>query len=710
MEQFGPYRIEALLGRGGMGEVHRAYDTAHDRVVALKRLSDAYVADEAFRARFRRESQVVARLREPHVIPIHAYGEIDGRLYLDMRLVEGHDLKDSIADGPLTASRAAGLVTQVASALDAAHADGLVHRDVKPSNILVTDGDFVYLVDFGIARSMSGTVTSITGTGNVIGTLDYMAPERFGDKPLDGSVDVYALACVFYECLTGHRPFPVDGAVAQMAAHLNSPPPLLSAARRDLPRALDDAVSRGMAKDPADRYPTAGAFAEAVNAALADTPGPTATSAETSVPVWQQGSLGAPGAAGGSADPVGPGAGSAPGGPVAGRGGSPVGNASAGSAGSPVGGAPGSGPMAGGAPAGSVGSVAGGAPASGPMAGLGSPPAGTTPPPGFPSAPSGGPQFAGQTPPPGFSAPGPNTSGIPVGAPTSGPFTPGAGFANGPATAGGSTSLNTPIPLAAGSPTWPGGPQPTRPGQVPTPPRNSKRAAVVTGVVAVVVVVVIAVVATVLIIHGQGQNTANGGTPTPTPVSTSTSRSSNPPTTSGGPATSSAESPSSSAPPPPGGTAPVPPTYQGTGCTAAQPVQGATAATYCTKSIAGTFQSGNITLREPTQAHFNQFPDEASLSAFFEGMVQAHNLTRDDDHGGCDAVKHPNIWGSYYRPGANAPHAGDFLACYDDTFVYTDARTHTLCVLVFDGVSTPKELDQTYLWWNQVILKDLQKF
>ncbi|MGW3966266.1 protein kinase domain-containing protein [Amycolatopsis sp. NPDC005003] len=280
MEQFGPYRIEGLLGRGGMGEVHRAYDTAHDRVVALKLLSEPFVADEAFRARFRRESQIVARLREPHVIPIHAYGEIDGRLYLDMRLVEGRDLKELLADGPLDPARAAGIVAQVAGALDAAHADGLVHRDVKPSNVLVTSADFVYLVDFGIARSMTAEGTSITGTGNVIGTLDYMAPERFGDAPITGLVDVYALACVFFECLTGHRPFPAEGAAAQMGAHLTAPPPVLSRARPGLPVALDAVVARGMAKNPADRYPTAGAFADAVRAAV--------TAPAPPLPTWQK--------------------------------------------------------------------------------------------------------------------------------------------------------------------------------------------------------------------------------------------------------------------------------------------------------------------------------------------------------------------------------------------------------------------------------------
>jgi serine/threonine protein kinase len=222
----------------------------------------------------------VARLREPHVIPIHAYGEIDGRLYLDMRLVDGVDLKDLLANGPLEPRRATRLIAQVASALDAAHADGLVHRDVKPSNVLVTADDFVYLVDFGIARSMSPASTSITGTGNIIGTLDYLAPERFAAGPLDGRVDVYALACVLFECLTGSRPFPVDGAAAQMGAHLTTPPPLLSLARPGLPRALDEVIQRGMAKNPAHRYATAGELAAAATAAVS-------TVEPVRMPTWQ---------------------------------------------------------------------------------------------------------------------------------------------------------------------------------------------------------------------------------------------------------------------------------------------------------------------------------------------------------------------------------------------------------------------------------------
>ncbi|GHF34481.1 serine/threonine-protein kinase [Amycolatopsis bartoniae] len=268
-ETFGPYRIEELLGRGGMGEVHRAYDTVHERVVALKRLSEPYGDDAAYRARFRRESQIVARLSEPHVIPIHAFGEIDGRLYLDMRVVEGVDLKDLMAGGPLPPRRAVGLLAQVASALDAAHADGLVHRDVKPSNILVAPGDFVYLVDFGIARSMGPEATSITLSGDVIGTLDYMAPERFGDRPVDGRVDVYALACVLFACLTGSRPFAQTEPAAQVRAHLQDQPPAASVVNPALPRAVDAVLWRGMAKNPDERFPTAGALMAAAEAALA---------------------------------------------------------------------------------------------------------------------------------------------------------------------------------------------------------------------------------------------------------------------------------------------------------------------------------------------------------------------------------------------------------------------------------------------------------
>lgn len=178
-ERFGPYRIEALLGRGGMGEVYRAYDESQRRTVALKLLTPELAADESFRARFRRESEVAARLREAHVIPIHSYGEIAGRLYIDMRLVDGTDLASVLkGTGALDPGRAVNIISQLARALDRAHADGLIHRDVKPSNVLVTDGDpsgdddFVYLVDFGIARAAEDDGHGRTMTGIALGSLD----------------------------------------------------------------------------------------------------------------------------------------------------------------------------------------------------------------------------------------------------------------------------------------------------------------------------------------------------------------------------------------------------------------------------------------------------------------------------------------------------------------------------------------------------------
>jgi serine/threonine protein kinase, bacterial len=270
-ERFGPYRLDALIGRGGMGEVYRAFDEQRDRTVAVKRLQQQLAADPEYRGRFRREAALAAKLSEPHVIPIHDYGEIGGRLFLDMRLVDGVDLAALLRRGPLTAERAVDVLSQVADALDAAHAEGLVHRDVKPSNILLVgeraaERGFAYLADFGIAGEIGDRTTSRPGLA--LGTTAYMAPERMTGDPYDHRIDVYSLTCVLAECLTGQRPFPADDVLGAVAAHLTQPPPRPSTMRSGLPRALDDVVARGMAKQAHDRYASAGQLARAAREAL----------------------------------------------------------------------------------------------------------------------------------------------------------------------------------------------------------------------------------------------------------------------------------------------------------------------------------------------------------------------------------------------------------------------------------------------------------
>lgn len=263
---FGKYDITRRIGKGGGGVVYEAYDTGKRRTVALKVLAEELSSNTTFRTRFQRESQAAAMLQEPHIIPIHDWGEIDGNLYIDMRLVQGRTLLDVIAEGPLEPARAVAIVSQVADALDAAHAEGLIHRDIKPQNILVTPADFVYLVDFGIAQTT--TDPRLTTVGTQIGTLNYMAPERFNGKVATPAVDVYSLACVLYESLTGAAPFEGDSLEHLVAAHLAVPPPRPSAVNRRVPPALDDVVARGMAKHPDDRYATAGDLARAARRAL----------------------------------------------------------------------------------------------------------------------------------------------------------------------------------------------------------------------------------------------------------------------------------------------------------------------------------------------------------------------------------------------------------------------------------------------------------
>jgi serine/threonine protein kinase len=258
---FGKYKINRQLGKGGMGEVYEAYDTDKDRTVALKILTDQNAQDERFRTRFLRESHAAAILQEPHVIPIHDWGEIDGNLYIDMRLVQGQTLYDLLQKGPLEPERAVAIVQQVAAALDAAHAEGLVHRDVKPQNIILTPADFAYLVDFGIAEAKGDT--HLTMAGYQMGSFDYMAPERFTEGETTAAVDVYSLACVFYEELTADAPFPGHSLEQVMAAHVSSPPPRPSAVNVRVPQSFDDVIARGMAKEPDDRYGSAGALGRA---------------------------------------------------------------------------------------------------------------------------------------------------------------------------------------------------------------------------------------------------------------------------------------------------------------------------------------------------------------------------------------------------------------------------------------------------------------
>jgi serine/threonine protein kinase len=206
---FGRYRLIELLGRGGMGEVWRAHDTGTDRIVAIKVLPAHFSDNEEFQRRFRREAHAASRLSTPHVVPIHDYGEIDGRLYVNMRLVEGRDLETVLAEGPIEPARAVRIIEGVALALHAAHEVGLLHRDVKPSNILLDRNDFAYLIDFGIARAADET--RMTKPGYAIGTFQYIAPERLGTRAEeDARADVYSLACVLYECLTGRPPFAAD--------------------------------------------------------------------------------------------------------------------------------------------------------------------------------------------------------------------------------------------------------------------------------------------------------------------------------------------------------------------------------------------------------------------------------------------------------------------------------------------------------------------
>ncbi len=262
------YVLEKLVGVGGMAAGFRARDERLGRVVALKLLA----GDEALRERFVREARAVATVEHPHIIPVYEAGEEAGMQFIAMRFVAGDDLQVVIRrEGGLRPRRAAAFISPVASALDAAHAAGLVHRDVKPANMLVDVGprrpEHVYLSDFGLARGIR-SVDKLTRAGQFLGTPDYAAPEQISGRPLDGRVDQYALACVAYELLSGVVPFRRDEPMAVLYAHLYAPPPQLTAVRADLPRAVDYVLARALAKAPGDRFDSCGTFADALRDAL----------------------------------------------------------------------------------------------------------------------------------------------------------------------------------------------------------------------------------------------------------------------------------------------------------------------------------------------------------------------------------------------------------------------------------------------------------
>jgi serine/threonine-protein kinase len=271
------YRIEAQLGAGGMAVVFRAHDERLNRQVALKVFAPATAADQAARRRFIAESRAAAAVEHPHIIPVYDADEVGGLLFIAMRLVRGGDLRGLLErEGVLPPARAAGIVSQVASALDAAHGAGLVHRDVKPANILVAapagESDYVYLADFGVSKQATRS-TSLTGTGQFLGTPNYAAPEQGRNVTVDGRADQYALACVAYHLLTGMPPFEREGPWAILMAHLSEPPPSVRVRRPELPEAVDRVLARALAKDPEERYGSCRVFAGALRAALGLAPG-----------------------------------------------------------------------------------------------------------------------------------------------------------------------------------------------------------------------------------------------------------------------------------------------------------------------------------------------------------------------------------------------------------------------------------------------------
>src|SRR5438094_1167080 len=268
--ELGGYRIIEPLGQGATSVVYLAEHVRLGRAAALKLLAPA-LGEADFRERFLRESQLAASLDHPNIVPVYDAGEVDGLLYIAMASVEGRDLKTLLAEeGPLPLRRALRIVGQVGSALDAAHGRGLVHRDVKPANVLVAADDRTYLSDFGVVKDLASNVT--TRTGGFVATIEYSPPEQIEGREVDARTDVYALACVLYECVVGTPPFHRSSDVAVLNAHLHASPPKLSKAAPDLPPALEPLLAKALSKSPVDRYASCGEFVALARAAAAPEP------------------------------------------------------------------------------------------------------------------------------------------------------------------------------------------------------------------------------------------------------------------------------------------------------------------------------------------------------------------------------------------------------------------------------------------------------
>ena len=264
------YRIDGVLGQGGMGTVYEANQLSLDRVVALKLLAAHLSDDIQFRERFRREGQIQARLEHPHIVTVYEAGETEHGLFIAMRLVRGRTLKDLVNAHELDVDRTLKILAPVAEALDEAHGIGLIHRDIKPQNVLVGRRDHSFLADFGLTKGT--TETSLTRTGHFVGTWDYIPPEQINGLRATSASDIYSLTAVLYECLTGEVPYPRPAEAAVLYAHVSDPPPRPTAHKPELPAQLDEIVARGMAKEPAERHASAGELIEEVRGAFAVAP------------------------------------------------------------------------------------------------------------------------------------------------------------------------------------------------------------------------------------------------------------------------------------------------------------------------------------------------------------------------------------------------------------------------------------------------------